>query len=213
MSAATGVSASTIGRIWRSYGLKPHLHTTFKLSNDRRFAEKLEDVVGLYLNPPDHVRGLVLNNDYLADTTSDGTSAFSAPGRVDLEIGSCSSAEGIRMSIQAVAFPPPSGIYEVSPDLNTSAAGASATINGQEWSAGWFDMSRHCGGNPVFGLPACTPTSPGAGSVTVSSASAEDVSGSYSFTMVQFGAPRLTPPTKLVQGTFDLEFRQGVSCG
>ena len=54
MAAATGVSASTIGRIWRSYGLKPHLHTTFKLSNDRRFAEKLEDVVGLYLNPPDH---------------------------------------------------------------------------------------------------------------------------------------------------------------
>ena len=54
MAAATGVSASTIGRIWRSYGLKPHLSTTFKLSNDRRFAEKLEDVVGLYLNPPDH---------------------------------------------------------------------------------------------------------------------------------------------------------------
>ena len=53
MAAATGVSASTIGRIWRSYGLKPHLSTTFKLSNDRRFAEKLEDVVGLYLNPPD----------------------------------------------------------------------------------------------------------------------------------------------------------------
>ncbi len=54
MADATGVSASTIGRIWRSYGLKPHLSTTFKLSNDRRFAEKLEDVVGLYLNPPDH---------------------------------------------------------------------------------------------------------------------------------------------------------------
>ena len=41
MAAATGVSASTIGRIWRSYGLKPHLSTTFKLSNDRRFAEKV----------------------------------------------------------------------------------------------------------------------------------------------------------------------------
>jgi transposase len=41
MTAATGVSASTIGRIWRSYGLKPHLSTTFKPSNDRRFAEKV----------------------------------------------------------------------------------------------------------------------------------------------------------------------------
>ena len=56
MAAATGVSASTIGRIWRSYGLKPHLSTTFKLSNDRRFAEKLEDVS----QPTRPRRGLVL---------------------------------------------------------------------------------------------------------------------------------------------------------
>ena len=61
MAAASGVSESTIGRIWRSYGLRPHLTRTFKISNDPRFADKLEDVVGLYLNPPEHA--LVLSCD------------------------------------------------------------------------------------------------------------------------------------------------------
>jgi transposase len=54
MAQAMDVSASTVGRIWREHGLKPHLSRTFKLSNDPRFAEKLEDVIGLYLNAPEH---------------------------------------------------------------------------------------------------------------------------------------------------------------
>jgi transposase len=54
MAKASGLSESTIGRIWRSHGIKPHRAETFKLSNDPRFAEKLEDVVGLYLNPPEN---------------------------------------------------------------------------------------------------------------------------------------------------------------
>ena len=54
MAKATGVSPATVQRIWSARGLKPHLVTTFKLSNDARFEEKLVDVVGLYLNPPDH---------------------------------------------------------------------------------------------------------------------------------------------------------------
>lgn len=54
MAAATGISDSTVGRIWKNHGLKPHLSRTFKLSNDKRFAEKLTDIVGLYLNPPEH---------------------------------------------------------------------------------------------------------------------------------------------------------------
>lgn len=52
MSEYCDMSESTIGRIWKRYGLKPHLHKTFKVSNDKNFAEKLEDVVGLYLKPP-----------------------------------------------------------------------------------------------------------------------------------------------------------------
>ena len=58
MSAATGVSAPTVQRIWHAFGLKPHLESTFKLSTDPYFVDKVRDVVGLYLAPPD--RALVL---------------------------------------------------------------------------------------------------------------------------------------------------------
>jgi len=53
MAKAHGVSAATVQLIWSARGLKPHLVKTFKLSNDKRFEEKLVDVVGLYLNPPE----------------------------------------------------------------------------------------------------------------------------------------------------------------
>ncbi len=49
-----GCSPSMVQRVWKANGLKPHLVRTFKLSNDPRFVEKLTDVVGLYLNPPEH---------------------------------------------------------------------------------------------------------------------------------------------------------------
>ncbi len=58
LAKAVGLSPSSVQRIWAAHGLKPHLTKTFKLSNDKRFAEKLYDIVGLYLNPPD--RALVL---------------------------------------------------------------------------------------------------------------------------------------------------------
>ena len=58
MAAETGLSKSTVGRIWRAFGLKPHLVETFKLSSDPLFIEKVRDVVGLYLNPPE--RAVVL---------------------------------------------------------------------------------------------------------------------------------------------------------
>jgi transposase len=52
LAQAMGVSASSVSRIWRAHKLKPHRVRTFKLSNDPRFAEKMEDVVELYLHPP-----------------------------------------------------------------------------------------------------------------------------------------------------------------
>jgi transposase len=58
MAAATGMSQSTISRIWRAFGLKPHRQDTFKLSTDPQFVEKVRDVVGLYMNPPE--KALVL---------------------------------------------------------------------------------------------------------------------------------------------------------
>ena len=54
MAAAVNLSAATVRRIWHKHGLKPHLMETFKVSSDPRFAEKLEAIVGLYLNPPEH---------------------------------------------------------------------------------------------------------------------------------------------------------------
>jgi transposase len=58
MAKAQGVSEATVRRIWKQHQLKPHLTRTFKLSRDKHFVEKLYDVVGLYLNPPD--KSLVL---------------------------------------------------------------------------------------------------------------------------------------------------------
>jgi transposase len=54
MADICGISKASVQRIWQANGLKPHLVKTFKLSNDPDFIEKLEDVVGLYLNPPEH---------------------------------------------------------------------------------------------------------------------------------------------------------------
>jgi transposase len=49
-----GTSSAMVNRVWRANGLKPHLIRSFKLSNDKQFIEKVVDVVGLYLNPPEH---------------------------------------------------------------------------------------------------------------------------------------------------------------
>lgn len=54
LAEVMGLSPSTIGRVWRSHGLKPHLTRSFKLSRDPKFLEKLDDIIGLYLNPPEH---------------------------------------------------------------------------------------------------------------------------------------------------------------
>lgn len=54
MAAELGVSPSTVMRHWHAHGLKPHLVRSFKVSRDPQFVEKLEDIVGLYLSPPEH---------------------------------------------------------------------------------------------------------------------------------------------------------------
>ncbi len=61
MAEASGISKDSVQRIWNAHGLKPHLIKTFKLSNDPHFVEKLRDVVGLYMNPPEHA--LILSID------------------------------------------------------------------------------------------------------------------------------------------------------
>lgn len=61
MAKAAELSHSTVGRIWKEHGIKPHLVETFKLSNDPAFVAKLQDIVGLYLHPPEHA--IVLSCD------------------------------------------------------------------------------------------------------------------------------------------------------
>jgi transposase len=61
MAARVGVSHATVARIWNQHNLQPHRTTTFKISNDPKFEEKLHDVVGLYLSPPEHA--IVLSVD------------------------------------------------------------------------------------------------------------------------------------------------------
>jgi hypothetical protein len=61
MVKASGLSVSSVERIWRAQGLQPHRVRQFKLSNDRHFVGKLRDVVGLYVDPPTHA--IVLSLD------------------------------------------------------------------------------------------------------------------------------------------------------
>jgi transposase len=61
MAKAVGISVSSVQRIWRAHGLQPHRMRQFKLSNDPQFAAKLHDIVGLYVDPPDHA--IVLSVD------------------------------------------------------------------------------------------------------------------------------------------------------
>jgi len=66
MAAQTGLSQSSVSRIWRAFGLKPHVVQTWKLSTDPEFIAKVRDVVGLYMCPPEHA--LVLAVDELGRT-------------------------------------------------------------------------------------------------------------------------------------------------
>jgi|SRR6516225_2969793 hypothetical protein len=61
MAKRSGISRMTVSRIWRAFGLRPHRTETFKLSHDPQLVEKVRDIVGLYLNPPE--RALVLCTD------------------------------------------------------------------------------------------------------------------------------------------------------
>jgi len=54
LAARLGISDTTVLKVWRANGLKPHLVETFKVSRDPKFVEKLEDIVGLYMSPPEH---------------------------------------------------------------------------------------------------------------------------------------------------------------
>ena len=83
LAAALGTNRSMVHRVWQMYGLKPHLVNTFKVSNDPHFAEKVIDVVGLYLDPPEHALVLCVDEKsqiQALDRTQKSLSIF--PGRL-----------------------------------------------------------------------------------------------------------------------------------
>src|SRR5919197_4407678 len=75
MAKRTGLSKSTIGRIWKAFDLKPHRAEGFKLSNDPLFVEKVYDIVGLYLNPPEAAVVLSVDEKSRAPRGADGSRA------------------------------------------------------------------------------------------------------------------------------------------
>ena len=79
MAEAAGFAPSTIHRIWKAFNLKPHRTETFKLSTDPPFVEKVRDVVGLYLSPPE--RALVLCVDEKSQIQALDRSQPLLPGR------------------------------------------------------------------------------------------------------------------------------------
>jgi transposase len=64
MAKASGLSQTAVVRIWRAFGLQPHRAETFKLSTDPLFIDKVRDIVGLYLNPPDRFRRWIALNRF-----------------------------------------------------------------------------------------------------------------------------------------------------
>jgi hypothetical protein len=75
MAKHSGLSETTVGRIWKAFGLKPHLTETFKLSTDPLFIEKVRDVVGLYLDPPERAIVLCVDEKSRAPRGADGSRA------------------------------------------------------------------------------------------------------------------------------------------
>lgn len=75
MAKATGLSQSSISRIWRAFGLKPHLVDTWKLSTDPQFIDKVRDVVGLYMDPPAAALVLCVDEKSRAPRGADGSRA------------------------------------------------------------------------------------------------------------------------------------------
>jgi hypothetical protein len=89
MAQAQGVSKNTVNRLWQLHNLKPHRTKTFKLSRDPQFIEKLTDVVGLYLNPPDKAIVLCLdekNQIQALDRTQPGLPATRQPAHMSIPI-------------------------------------------------------------------------------------------------------------------------------
>ena len=78
MAKTTGLSHMTISRIWQAFWLQPHRSETFKLSPDPQLVEKVRDIVGLYVNPPDHALVLCVDEKSQIQAADSGVGSAGA---------------------------------------------------------------------------------------------------------------------------------------
>ena len=81
MARRAGMSQTMVSRVWRAFGLQPHRAETFKLSTNPAFVDKVRDVVGLYMSPPDHALVLCVDESEPAHATGSSAQASADPGR------------------------------------------------------------------------------------------------------------------------------------
>ena len=96
MAKATGISVSSVQRIWRAHGLRPHRVRQFKLSNAPDFVAKLRDVVGLYVDPPAHAIVLSVDEKSQIQALDPTTTQSPSPGPPIQTKSSPPSNEGIK---------------------------------------------------------------------------------------------------------------------
>jgi hypothetical protein len=155
----------------------------------------------------------------VVQATNVASGAFNrAPGLpwVDLSIAGSCSPPGITMTLMGVSFPVTPGVYSVSPVADVVSA--NAVIGGETWRSSFSNMAQYCTTGVSSVLPACSDSSPASGTVTVTSATAQRISGSFHFVMllpINYTGPlilRPPPITKVVDGSFDLGFSNRVAC-
>ena len=151
MAKASGISVTTVQRIWRAFSLQPERSETFKLSTDPLFVEKIRDIVGLYLDPPDHAVVLCnlgrLNSSVasLQRAISLGLHDFAVMSRLGIvyrQLGQLVNAEQV---LRAVVDAVP---------LDANANSNLAVVLAQ---SGQFDESRHYHGRAVELAPGDVP--------------------------------------------------------
>ena len=81
MAQRAGLSQTMVSRVWRAFGLQPHRQETFKLSSDPAFVDKVQDVVGLYMAPPDRALVLCVAESEPANATGSRAQASADPSR------------------------------------------------------------------------------------------------------------------------------------
>ena len=127
MAAATGLSYTSVQRIWKAHELQPHRVKTFKLSNDKRFVEKVQDIVGLYLDPPD--KALVFSVDEKSQIQALDRPQPGLP----LKKGHCGTMTHDYNTAPPLCLPPSTWLPARS---SASACSAIATRSGSSSSAG-----------------------------------------------------------------------------